>query len=178
MPGSAVPGSTTGLKGAGLPHHRVPAGSPRCVQISKRDDAGAARGCRSDVQFPAQASAPGADYAKAGAMVAHSGRRSYNEVVRAAAYRRSIWRGPVTRPAASTEAVRIEDLDDPALVERAQQRDTAAFRLIVKRHNQRPSWMMRPRRRTFSRRPTFAHSCICPNFAQRRGYPPGSPASP
>lgn len=36
-----------------------------------------------------------------------------------------------------TQAARIEDLDDAALVERAQQRDAAAFWLIIKRHNQR-----------------------------------------
>ena len=41
------------------------------------------------------------------------------------------------RPVEPTEAVRIEDLDDAALVERAGQRDPAAFWLIVKRHNRR-----------------------------------------
>jgi RNA polymerase sigma factor (sigma-70 family) len=41
------------------------------------------------------------------------------------------------RPIAPTKAVRIEDLDDAALVQRAQQRDAAAFWLIIKRHNQR-----------------------------------------
>jgi RNA polymerase sigma-70 factor (ECF subfamily) len=41
------------------------------------------------------------------------------------------------RPVDPTEPVRIEDLDDAALVERAQQRDGAAFWLIIKRHNQR-----------------------------------------
>lgn len=41
------------------------------------------------------------------------------------------------RPVDPTEAVRIEDLDDAALLERAQQRDGAAFWLIIKRHNQR-----------------------------------------
>jgi RNA polymerase sigma factor (sigma-70 family) len=33
--------------------------------------------------------------------------------------------------------VRIEDLDDAELIEHALQRDPAAFRLIIKRHNQR-----------------------------------------
>lgn len=37
----------------------------------------------------------------------------------------------------STEAVRIEDLDDAGLVEHARQRNPAAFWLIIKRHNQR-----------------------------------------
>jgi RNA polymerase sigma factor (sigma-70 family) len=41
------------------------------------------------------------------------------------------------RPVAPAETVRIEDLDDAALVERAQRRDAAAFWLIIKRHNQR-----------------------------------------
>ena len=41
--------------------------------------------------------------------------------------------GPVER----SEPARIEDLDDAALVERARQRDPAAFWLIMKRHNQR-----------------------------------------
>src|SRR5687768_13668207 len=41
------------------------------------------------------------------------------------------------KPTGSTEAVRIEDLDDAGLVERARQRDPAAFWLIIKRHNQR-----------------------------------------
>ena len=41
------------------------------------------------------------------------------------------------RPVEPIEPVRIEDLDDAALVERAGQRDPAAFWLIVKRHNQR-----------------------------------------
>lgn len=41
------------------------------------------------------------------------------------------------KPADPTEAARIEDLDDAALVERVQQRDGAAFLLIIKRHNQR-----------------------------------------
>ena len=41
------------------------------------------------------------------------------------------------RPVDPSEAVRVEDLDDAALVERAQQRDGAAFWLIIKRHNQR-----------------------------------------
>jgi RNA polymerase sigma factor (sigma-70 family) len=41
------------------------------------------------------------------------------------------------RPAGPTEALRIEDLDDAGLVERARQRDPAAFWLIIKRHNQR-----------------------------------------
>src|SRR4051794_11480364 len=36
-----------------------------------------------------------------------------------------------------TEAARIEELDDAALVERARQRDGAALWLIIKRHNQR-----------------------------------------
>jgi RNA polymerase sigma factor (sigma-70 family) len=40
-------------------------------------------------------------------------------------------------PVEPAEAVRIEDLDDAALVERARQRDPAAFWLIIKRHNQR-----------------------------------------
>jgi RNA polymerase sigma factor (sigma-70 family) len=40
-------------------------------------------------------------------------------------------------PVDPAEATRIEDLDDAALVERAQQRDGAAFWLIIKRHNQR-----------------------------------------
>jgi RNA polymerase sigma factor (sigma-70 family) len=40
-------------------------------------------------------------------------------------------------PVDPTEAARIEDLDDAALVARAQQRDGAAFWLIIKRHNQR-----------------------------------------
>jgi RNA polymerase sigma factor (sigma-70 family) len=44
---------------------------------------------------------------------------------------------PMMRPVAPTEAVRIEELDDAVLVERAQQRDAAAFWLIIKRHNQR-----------------------------------------
>ena len=43
----------------------------------------------------------------------------------------------MVRPAAPAEATRIEKLDDVALVERAQRWDAAAFRLIVKRHNQR-----------------------------------------
>jgi RNA polymerase sigma factor (sigma-70 family) len=41
------------------------------------------------------------------------------------------------KPAKPTEASRLEDLDDASLVERAQQRDGAAFWLIMKRHNQR-----------------------------------------
>ena len=41
------------------------------------------------------------------------------------------------KPAGPTEEVRIEDLDDAGLVERARQRDPAAFLLIIKRHNQR-----------------------------------------
>jgi RNA polymerase sigma-70 factor (ECF subfamily) len=41
------------------------------------------------------------------------------------------------KPTGSTEAVRIEDLDDAGLVEYARQRDPAAFWLIIKRHNQR-----------------------------------------
>ena len=40
-------------------------------------------------------------------------------------------------PAEPNEAGRLEDLDDAALIERAQQRDGAAFWLIIKRHNQR-----------------------------------------
>ncbi len=40
-------------------------------------------------------------------------------------------------PVDPSEAVRIEDLDDAALVERAQQGDGAAFWLIIKRHNRR-----------------------------------------
>ena len=40
-------------------------------------------------------------------------------------------------PTGPTEAARIEDLDDAALVERARRRDPAAFWLIIKRHNQR-----------------------------------------
>ncbi|TIS67550.1 RNA polymerase sigma factor [Mesorhizobium sp.] len=43
----------------------------------------------------------------------------------------------MTKAIAPTEAVRVEDLDDAALVDRAQQRDGAAFWLIIKRHNQR-----------------------------------------
>src|SRR5215207_2834873 len=35
------------------------------------------------------------------------------------------------------EEARLEDLDDAALIERAQRRDPAAFWLIIKRHNQR-----------------------------------------
>lgn len=41
------------------------------------------------------------------------------------------------RPVEPSEAARIEDLEDAALVERASQRDGAAFWLIMKRHNQR-----------------------------------------
>jgi RNA polymerase sigma factor (sigma-70 family) len=41
------------------------------------------------------------------------------------------------KPTGSTEAVRIEDLDDAGLVEHARQRNPAAFWLIIKRHNQR-----------------------------------------
>ncbi len=41
------------------------------------------------------------------------------------------------KAAKPTEAGRLEDLDDASLVERAQQRDGAAFWLIMKRHNQR-----------------------------------------
>ena len=41
------------------------------------------------------------------------------------------------RPVGPSEAMSMEDLDDAALVERARQRDGAAFWLIVKRHNQR-----------------------------------------
>src|SRR5919109_4822477 len=41
------------------------------------------------------------------------------------------------RPVTPIEAARIENLDDAALVERARQRDAAAFWLIIKRHNQR-----------------------------------------
>src|SRR5918995_3378041 len=41
------------------------------------------------------------------------------------------------KPSGSTDAVRIEDLDDAGLVEHARQRDGAAFWLIIKRHNQR-----------------------------------------
>jgi RNA polymerase sigma factor (sigma-70 family) len=41
------------------------------------------------------------------------------------------------RPGKTTEASRLEDLEDAALVERAQERDGAAFWLIIKRHNQR-----------------------------------------
>jgi RNA polymerase sigma factor (sigma-70 family) len=41
------------------------------------------------------------------------------------------------KPAKPTEAGRLEDLDDASLVERTQQRDGAAFWLIMKRHNQR-----------------------------------------
>jgi RNA polymerase sigma factor (sigma-70 family) len=44
---------------------------------------------------------------------------------------------PMTSPVDPSETLRIEDLDDAALVERAQQRDGAAFWLIIKRHNQR-----------------------------------------
>ena len=40
------------------------------------------------------------------------------------------------KPIGSTEAVRIEDLDDAVLVEHARERDPAAFWLIIKRHNQ------------------------------------------
>lgn len=40
-------------------------------------------------------------------------------------------------PVDPIEPMRIEDLDDAALVERAQQGDGAAFWLIIKRHNQR-----------------------------------------
>lgn len=40
------------------------------------------------------------------------------------------------RPVEPSEAARIEDLEDAALVERASQRDGAAFWLIIKRHNQ------------------------------------------
>jgi RNA polymerase sigma-70 factor, ECF subfamily len=41
------------------------------------------------------------------------------------------------KPASPTEARRLEELDDASLVERTQQRDGAAFWLIMKRHNQR-----------------------------------------
>src|SRR5215204_5683334 len=41
------------------------------------------------------------------------------------------------RPGKTTEAGKLEDLDDAALAKRAQQRDGAAFWLIIKRHNQR-----------------------------------------
>lgn len=42
------------------------------------------------------------------------------------------------KPTKPTEAAgRLEDLDDASLVERTQQRDGAAFWLIMKRHNQR-----------------------------------------
>lgn len=44
---------------------------------------------------------------------------------------------PATDAVETTEAVRLEDLDEAALVERARQRDGAAFWLIIKRHNQR-----------------------------------------
>jgi RNA polymerase sigma-70 factor (ECF subfamily) len=40
-------------------------------------------------------------------------------------------------PVGPTEPGRLEDLDDAALIKRAQQRDPAAFWLIIKRHNQR-----------------------------------------
>jgi RNA polymerase sigma factor (sigma-70 family) len=40
-------------------------------------------------------------------------------------------------PVLPAEAARIEDLDDAALVGLVQQRDGAAFLLIIKRHNQR-----------------------------------------
>ena len=40
-------------------------------------------------------------------------------------------------PVERSEENRLEDLDDAALVERAQQRDGAALWLIIKRHNQR-----------------------------------------
>ena len=43
----------------------------------------------------------------------------------------------MVRAIAPIGAERIEDLDDAALVKRAQQRDAAAFWLIIKRHNQR-----------------------------------------
>jgi len=42
-----------------------------------------------------------------------------------------------TKPVKPMEGARLEDLDDAALVERAQRRDGAAFWLIIKRHNQR-----------------------------------------
>ena len=41
------------------------------------------------------------------------------------------------KPAKPTEPGRLEDLDDAELVQLAQQRDGAAFWLIMKRHNQR-----------------------------------------
>jgi RNA polymerase sigma-70 factor (ECF subfamily) len=41
------------------------------------------------------------------------------------------------KPAEQVPPGRLEDLDDAALVERARQRDPAAFWLIMKRHNQR-----------------------------------------
>ena len=40
-------------------------------------------------------------------------------------------------PVKPTESVRIEDLDDAALLEQARQHKGAAFWLIIKRHNQR-----------------------------------------
>jgi RNA polymerase sigma factor (sigma-70 family) len=46
-------------------------------------------------------------------------------------------RSIVTKPVKPIEEARLEDLDDAALVERVQQRDGAAFWLIIKRHNQR-----------------------------------------
>jgi RNA polymerase sigma-70 factor (ECF subfamily) len=42
-----------------------------------------------------------------------------------------------TKPVKPIEEARLEDLDDSALVERARERDGAAFWLIIKRHNQR-----------------------------------------
>ncbi|HEX4761250.1 MAG TPA: sigma factor, partial [Sphingomicrobium sp.] len=41
------------------------------------------------------------------------------------------------KPAEQVQPGRLEDLDDAALVQRARQRDPAAFWLIMKRHNQR-----------------------------------------
>jgi RNA polymerase sigma factor (sigma-70 family) len=43
----------------------------------------------------------------------------------------------VTILSTAIEGARLEDLDDSALLERARQRDGAAFWLIIKRHNQR-----------------------------------------
>jgi RNA polymerase sigma-70 factor (ECF subfamily) len=44
---------------------------------------------------------------------------------------------PAMKLAREVQSERLEDLKDTALVERARQRDPAAFRLIMKRHNQR-----------------------------------------
>ena len=87
------------------------------------------------------------------------------------------------KPTGSTEAVRIEDLDDAGLVEHARQRDPAAFWLIIKRHNQRLHRVARAVLNDDTEaedvlQETYIHAfTIWRNSARRRGCRPGSPGS-